>query len=318
MIAGRGGRGGTAGQGDSLGIVELEAMRRLHGIASRFVREGNLPALLSDALDAAMAIVGADMGFIATMTGVPAALNVVAHRGGERWAGAGSLTLGLALLEAHLARQGRLGISDARADQAPREVRDLLPAQENRAFQSMPLRSPSGELVGLLTTTHHRRPWHPGEAGLHLLDLVARQVCRRHRARHVDRGPTGLPSARAQADKLRETEELFRTTVENMPDNLVLYSRDGRILYVNAALARICPAVCGRTAPEILGELGEEVWPETLWTPLHAHSERAVATGERQTYDLAVTLPDGRRSVRQWTVVPLEDSGRGRSARSWR
>ena len=30
------------------------------------------------------------------------------------------------------------------------------------------------------------------------------------------------------ADKLRETEELFRTTVENLPINMVLYDRDYR------------------------------------------------------------------------------------------
>ncbi len=313
MISGRGGQrgnggqGANGGQGDSLAIVELEAMRRLHGMASRFVREGNLAALLSEALDAAMAIVGADRGFIATMTGVPAALNVVAHRGWERSDASGYLPLGLALLEAHLARNERIVVRDACVEQPPRVVRDLLPAKEIRAFQSTPLRSPSGELVGLLTTTHHRQPWHPGEVELHLLDLVARQ-CADAIERATSTEAYNLPSARAQADKLRETEELFRTTVENMPDNLILYSRDGRILYVNAALARICPAVCGRTAPEILGERGEEVWPGTIWIPLHAHSERAVATGERQTYDLAVTLPDGRRSVRQWTVVPLRDS----------
>ena len=50
------------------------------------------------------------------------------------------------------------------------------------------------------------------------------------------------------ADKLRETEELFRTTVENLPINLVLYDRDYRILYMNPALATICAAICNRTA----------------------------------------------------------------------
>ena len=306
MISGQGGQGGTGGQGDSLQSVELEAMRRLHGMASRFVREGNLAALLSDALDAAMTIVGADGGFIATLTGTPAALNVVAHRGCERSDASASLPLGRALHEVHLARDERIVVRDTRVDQAPGEVQDQLSAREIRAFQSTPLRSPSGELVGLLTT-HHRQPWHPREAELHLLDLVARQ-CADAIERAASTEAYNLPSARAQADKLRETEELFRTTVENMPDNLILYSRDGRIVYINPALARICPAICGRTAPEILGEPGEEVWPETIWIPLHAHSERAVATGERQTYDLAVTLPDGRRSVRQWTVVPLRDS----------
>ena len=296
---------GMGVQADSLQIVELDAMRRLHGMASRFVRDGNLAALLADAIDAAMAIVGADGGFIATLTGSPIALNVVAHRSCERSDASGTLPLVRALHKAHLARDERIVVGDTRVDQAPTNVEDLLPAREIRAFQSTPLRSPSGELVGLLTT-HHRQPWHPREAELQLLDLVARQ-CAEAIERAASTEAYNLPSARAQADKLRETEELFRTTVENMPDNLILYGRDGRIVYINPALARICPAICGRTAPEILGEPGEKVWPATIWIPLRAHSERAVATGERQSYDLSVTLPDGRRSVRQWTVVPLRD-----------
>ena len=48
------------------------------------------------------------------------------------------------------------------------------------------------------------------------------------------------PIARASwEEKLRETEELFRTTVENMPVNLVLYDREYRILYLNPALAAL-------------------------------------------------------------------------------
>jgi PAS domain S-box-containing protein len=300
MISGKG------GQGDCLLIDELDAMRRLHGMASRFVREGNLPDLLSDAIDTAMAIVGADMGFIATLAGTPAALKVAAHRGDGCAETAASLRSGRALQEAHLARRERIVVGDTRVDHAPGAVRDLLPTSEIRAFQSTPLRSPDGELVGLLAT-HHRRPWSPGEKELHLLDLVARQ-CNDAIERAAAMEAYNLPRARAQADKLRETEELFRTTVENMPDNLILYGRDGRIVYLNPALARICPALCGRTAPEILGQPGEEVWPATIWIPLRIHTERAIATGERQTYDLAVTLPDGRQSVRQWTVVPLTDS----------
>ncbi len=309
MISGQGGQGGQSGkdgQTDASQIVELDALRRLHGMASRFVREGNLAGLLSDAIDAAMAIAGADLGFIATLTGIPVALKVAAHRGCERRDASGPPPLVRALYEAHLERHERIVVSDTRVDEAPGEVQDLLIAGEIRAFQSTPLRSSSGELLGLLTT-HHRQPWHPRQEELRLVDLVARQ-CADGIERAASTDAYNLPSARAQADKLRETEELFRTTVENMPDNLILYGRDGRIVYINPALARICPAICGRTAAEILGELGEDVWPATIWIPLHAHSERALATGERQTYDLAVTLPDGRRSVRQWTVVPLRDS----------
>jgi PAS domain S-box-containing protein len=113
--------------------------------------------------------------------------------------------------------------------------------------------------------------------------------------------------------KLRETEDLFRTTVENMPVNLVVCDLDGRLLYLNPQLAAMVSAMCGRTPQEIIGLAGPEVWPPPIWTPLREHIERAVATGQRQTYELAADLPNGQRMVREWVVVPLAGpDGKGR------
>jgi two-component system CheB/CheR fusion protein len=92
-----------------------------------------------------------------------------------------------------------------------------------------------------------------------------------------------------------------------MPANLIIYDRDYRIVYLNPPLAALCEQICGRRAEELLGLRGEEVWPPATWAPLHAHSERAIATGERQTYELVVELPGRPRAVRQWTVVPIVD-----------
>ncbi len=63
---------------------ELEAMIRLHGMASQFVRDGDLPTLLSAAIETAMAIVDADAGYIATVAAPAGALKLAAHRGFER------------------------------------------------------------------------------------------------------------------------------------------------------------------------------------------------------------------------------------------
>ena len=107
------------------------------------------------------------------------------------------------------------------------------------------------------------------------------------------------------ADKLRETEELFRTTVENLSIDLVLYDRAYRILYLNPALATSCAPACNRTADELVGMRGPELWPKPIWDPLYLHAERAVVTRERQSYELATDLSGHGRSVREWTVVPL-------------
>jgi PAS domain S-box-containing protein len=105
--------------------------------------------------------------------------------------------------------------------------------------------------------------------------------------------------------ELRATAELFRTTVENLPINLVLYDRDYRILYMNPTLATTCGKLCGRAPDQLIGLRGPELWPKEIWEPLFEHTERAVATAERQSYELATNVPGRGRSVREWTVVPV-------------
>ena len=107
------------------------------------------------------------------------------------------------------------------------------------------------------------------------------------------------------AQKLRESEARFRTTVENIPINLVLYDRDFRLTYLNPALKLICSVNLKLPPDDLLGKRGEELWPEAVWAPIRLHAERAIETGERQTYELATDIPGRPAFVRQWTVVPL-------------
>jgi PAS domain S-box-containing protein len=297
---------GTVGSAEASIGSELDAMTRLHRMASRFVRDGDLGALLSDAVDTAIAIVGADAGFIATATSGAPLATVAARRRGERPAldEPASTRLGQALHEAHRTAESRIVVEDANRTPASEEpIAAILRTIEVRGFQSTPVRAPSGALVGLLAT-QHREPWRPRDKDLQLLDLVARQ-CGDAIDRDASIRVCSAQNAEMQANKLRETEELFRTTVENMPDNLILYDRAWRIVYINTALARLCERFTGRTADELLGMRGSEVWPEAVWQPLLANGERAIATRERQTYETALEIPRLPRTVRQWTVVPL-------------
>ncbi|HLK90221.1 MAG TPA: ATP-binding protein [Polyangia bacterium] len=297
---------GTVGSAEACLVGELDAMTRLHRMASRFVRDGDLAALLSDAVGTALAIVGADAGFIATAAdGAPMA-TVAARLGCERPSldDPTSTRLGQALHEAHRAHEGRIVVEDADATPArAAPIAAMLRAMEVRGFQSTPVRAPSGALVGLVAT-QHRRPWRPRDKDLQLLDLVARQ-CGDAIDRDAAIRACNVQNAELQANKLRETEELFRNTVENMPDNLILYDRAWRIVYINASLARICERVGGRPAGELLGLKGSEVWPENVWQPLLTNGERAIATRERQTYETVLAFPRMSPAVRQWTVVPL-------------
>jgi PAS domain S-box-containing protein len=101
---------------------------------------------------------------------------------------------------------------------------------------------------------------------------------------------------------LRRSEERFRTTVDSVPINIVLYSHDHRVLYINPALA----SMCGRPISEIVGLRADELGPPAIAEPLKRQMSRAIATGERQSYELAAAEhPGGPEVVKQWTVVPL-------------
>jgi two-component system CheB/CheR fusion protein len=104
---------------------------------------------------------------------------------------------------------------------------------------------------------------------------------------------------------LRAAEELFRTTVENLPINLALYDCDDRVLYMNPGLAATCVALNQRPLDQLVGRRGAELWPANVWGPLHAYTQRAIETGQRQNYELEIEQPEKGRSVRLWTIVPL-------------
>jgi PAS domain S-box-containing protein len=267
-------------------VAELAAMTRLHAIATRFVREGDLPALLEEVVDATVSIVGADMASIQLRDPASGELKLIAQRG-----------FGPEVVN-HFA--------SARPD-AESSDREAMRAAGVLAIQTTPLGSRSGKVVGLLSTYFRRVHRLPGHS-LKLLELLALQCTDAiERTRWAEEAAT--LNARAEyAQKLRESEERFRTTVENIPINLVLYDREFRLLYLNPALSMQCAVKLNIPAEQLIGKFGEELWPEVIFAPLRKHGERAIQTGERQTYELANELPGRPPFVRQWTIVPLSGS----------
>ncbi len=234
-------------------MTELEAMTRLHALATRFVRSAELPCLLAEAVDVAIAISDAEAGYIQILD---------RPRVGR-----------------HLDATGDITIETA-------------------------LREHAGKTVGVLVT-HHCKARQPDAQRLKLLELLAGQCADAIETTRRLEERAEL-TARAQwAEKLRETEELFRTTVENMPLSLTIIDRNGQLLYMNPVLAAFIKQVCSQAPESFVGRHSSEVWPGNVWGPLQTHMERAIATGERQTYDLVVPQSNGEKMVRQWTVVPL-------------
>jgi PAS domain S-box-containing protein len=144
-----------------------------------------------------------------------------------------------------------------------------------------------------------------GRLAIILHDATTERIANIDRARWLEEGAK-VSSLSMWPEKVRETETLFRSTVENIPVNLIVYDHDYRILYINPALAAM-GAAFGLVASEAIGRHGSEVWPPYVWAPLEAHSRRALETGKRQDYEVEVPLPDGARVVRQWTVVPIRE-----------
>jgi PAS domain S-box-containing protein len=269
-------------------------MVRLHAMASRFVRDGDLPALLSQAIDTAMAIVGADTGFIATVRESPERPTLAAQRGFEP-----TFVEDWRSTPPPVPEQITL-VDDLCADAAS-AAHPLLASAGARALQSTPLFDQTGKLIGLLST-QHRAPHSCDESEQRLLGAVAHQCADAiERAAFIE--ACAVQSAQAHEKKLWETEELFRTTVENMPDNLALYDREGHLLYLNAALRRYHEASGTLPAGEIIGKHGSELWPATF-IPLWEVAKRAIETGQGQTFERTLNPPGGR-VIRQYSVNPI-------------
>ncbi|HVU53363.1 MAG TPA: ATP-binding protein, partial [Polyangia bacterium] len=168
----------------------------------------------------------------------------------------------------------------------------------------MPLRGPAGQVLGLLSALHRGAP-EPTAAALEALDGVA-ELC----AAALTRARAARPAVAASpepalAARLRDLEQLFRATIENLPVSLVLCDREGRVLYVDPALGEMVRALCGIAPAALVGKRGKEVWPAFVWDPLEAASRRAIATGQGQSYELAFTAANGELNHRHWSVLPL-------------
>ncbi len=163
---------------DSL-AADLFRMARLHEISTRLAGSDDLSSLLAAIVEASIEITGADMGSIQLLD-EKGALKIAAHSGLGRqfldYFGSVSkgvhIVCGLAMVDCR-----RMIVDDVLENALFRDnpARDVLMAAGVRAFQTTPLFSRTGDIVGMFTT-HYRTARHPEEADLRLLDLLARQA----------------------------------------------------------------------------------------------------------------------------------------------
>jgi len=158
--------------------AQLEDMRRLRDFSARLVEAADLPNMLEESLDAAIALQRADFGNIQLVDPATAELKIVAQRG-----------FSPAFLQ-HFARVDvnepsacgralrageRTIIEDVREDPSYSPHLAIATHEGYRGVQSTPFRGRDGTVTGMLST-HFRNPHRPSDRELQLTDLYLRLV----------------------------------------------------------------------------------------------------------------------------------------------
>lgn len=148
-----------------------------------------------------------------------------------------------------------------------------------RAWVLVPRRQPEGGIAMLGVESRHAREWTPGD--LELITSVA------------DRGLLAVENARLQRDLARRFVELDAIYAQASV-GLAFLDRDGRIVRVNAALARIH----GLSPAEGEGRHLSEVCP-FLWPRIEGALARVIDGGE-SAVELEVDGADAAGDPRTW------------------
>jgi signal transduction histidine kinase/ActR/RegA family two-component response regulator len=157
--------------------ADLAAMTRLHEIARGFVREGDLPRLLEQVVEAALATVGADMATVELLEEHSGSLQIAAHRGlAQTFLDHFARRPAASVLAGTPLEQGkRVLVDDVETSLfGGTEDREAMIAAGIRATQLTPLRDREGKMLGLLST-HHRASPRFEDRDLELLDLIGIQ-----------------------------------------------------------------------------------------------------------------------------------------------
>ncbi len=204
--------------------ADLDAMICLQKLGTLFVQEGDLERLLTEVVDAAIGISGADFGNIQLFDPKTSDLRIVAHRGFPQWwlDYWNRVSRGHGMCGTALEHGERVIVEDVEhsAIFAGTEALDIQLKAGVRAVQSTPLVSRAGKPLGMFST-HYRKPHRPHERTLALLNLLARQA------------------ADIIARALGE-EELRATNAELARFNRVTVGRELRIIELKQQVNEMC------------------------------------------------------------------------------
>ncbi|MBN2601929.1 MAG: PAS domain S-box protein [Candidatus Marinimicrobia bacterium] len=100
------------------------------------------------------------------------------------------------------------------------------------------------------------------------------------------------------------SEERFRLAFDNIPDVVVIYDKELRIQYINAATTRIT----GRLPADFIGKRDDEVWPPEVYDSYLPSLKKAFETGTLQTVQIELSLAEGGVCNLRITCIPVLDN----------
>jgi len=217
---------------------EVGALARLQELSASLWRKSDVRDGMKDMLNAAIELLGADMGNVQMLDPQKKILEITAQRGFQK-----------DFLEffrevstdddsacGRILRAGRRTIiEDVETDDGYAPYREIAAAAGYRGVQSTPLVGRDGAVYGMLST-HFRAPHRPSEQELRRLDLYIRQA--------VD-----FIERIRDEQVLRESQARFKAIISQATVGIAEMDLTGKLTLVNE---RFCTIV-GRTTEELIG-----------------------------------------------------------------
>jgi two-component system CheB/CheR fusion protein len=274
---------------------ELDAMKRLHELTHQALRSARLETFLDKALEATIALHGADLGNIQLYDPIHKTLRIVAQRGFEQRfldffsevdAHTGSVC------GAAFAAGKRVVVEDIEADPSFLPIREEARAAGYRAVQSTPLLSASGEPLGMLST-HFRKPQTLPERVLRLTDIYAL-----HAADAIE--------AEALGRNLSRQKAFAEAIINTIHEPLVVLDGELKVVSASNSFYRFFDTNAGET----LGRSLPDTNLHHLDTPAFRELLDRVKSGEETVanYEATVDLEPLGGRVLAVTTEPIHDA----------
>jgi PAS domain S-box-containing protein len=111
-----------------------------------------------------------------------------------------------------------------------------------------------------------------------------------------------ITERKVMEEKLRESEEKWRSLVKNAPNVIIIVDRDGKIQFINRTVIDASPKeVIGRSVYDFIDPRHHDVVRKTI--------RRVFETGDGSSYEISGTGPDGGTSWYATQVGPIKRDG---------